>query len=503
VVGKNRGVMPTTPRKKKGSALPAFVVDKKGLEKIMARRGKHFAVIELVQNSLDEDVTKVDVVLESHGKRGRHTLRVTDDSPEGFADIRHAYTLFAESNKKADPTKMGRFNLGEKLVVAACDKATITTTSGCVKFDGDGRVNGRKKTKVGSVFEGVIRMTREEAKKTSEVSKQVLVPEGVTLTFNGEVIVSRQPVARFEAILPTEIADDEGYLRPTKRKTTVSVYEPCDGEVPALYEVALPVVETGDQWHISIGQKVPLNMDRDNVTPAFLRRVRTLVLNEMVDKLPEDDAAASWVGEALGDPGVSNEAVGAVLTKRHGEKRVIRDPSYPESNNLAVSEGYSIIESRSYTKGQWETIRRSGAAKPAGQVTPSPKPYGPDGREPKEIPQEEWTNGMNESVGYVKALAKVLLGCSISVRIVDDTEWRFSATYGKGRLTLNKGCLGGGWFERGPSVIVHELLIHEFAHHFENNHLSSGYHDACCSLGAKLVQLAMDDPAFFLKWWKS
>ena len=33
---------------------PAFEVDRKGLAKLLARRGKHFAVLELPQNALDE-----------------------------------------------------------------------------------------------------------------------------------------------------------------------------------------------------------------------------------------------------------------------------------------------------------------------------------------------------------------------------------------------------------------------------------------------------------------
>jgi hypothetical protein len=494
--------MQQTPRKKKGSSMPAFVADKKGLEKILARRGKHFAVVELVQNALDEDVTKVEVVLEPNGKRGRHNLRVADDAPEGFADIRHAYTLFAESNKKADPTKMGRFNLGEKLVVAACDNATITTTTGCVIFEGDGRRHGRRKTEAGSVFDGIIRMTQEEAKKTAEVARQVLVPEGVTLTFNGEVIETRQPVARFEATLPTEIADEDGYLRPTRRKTTVSVYEPREGEVPSLYEVALPVVETGDQWHISIGQKVPLNMDRDNVTPAFLRKVRTLVLNHMADAVPEDAAAASWVGEALGDPDVADEAVEAILTKRYGGKRVIRDPSDPEANSRAAREGYAIIEPRSHTKEQWENIRRSGAALPASKVTPSPKPFDIDGHPLLVISPGNWTEDMENVASYAKGLAKKLLGKSLLVKYVDSRKWGFEATYGGGALTLNIAAIGKGTLRRGPCEKINELLIHEFAHEYEADHFRSGYHEACCRLGAKMVQVAMDEPDFFLEWWK-
>ena len=478
--------------------LPAFVADKRGLEKILARRGKHFAVVELIQNALDENVTRVDVILEPNGQRGRHILRVEDDAPEGFQDIRHAYTLFAESNKKADPTKMGRFNLGEKLVVAACDSASITTTTGCVIFEGDGRTLGRKSTTAGSVFDGIIRMTQEEAAKTAEIVRQVLVPDGVKLIFNGDVIEPRVPIAEFKVILPTEIGDEEGYLRPTKRKTSIRVYEPRNGEVPALYEVALPVVEIGDQWHLSIGQKVPLNMDRDNVTPAFLRRVRMLVLNHMAERLPEDAAAASWVGEALGDPEVASKVVEVILAKRYGEKRVVRDPSDPEANNIAVSRGYVVIEPRSHTKAEWENIRRAGAALPAGQVTPSPKPYLLDGTPLKEIPENNWTDGMRQTVSYVRALGEKLIGRAVLVRIVDDPRWRFLATFGDGRLTLNKGCLSSKWFDLGPSEEVHELLIHEFSHHFSANHLSSEFHDACCQLGAKLTQLAMNDPAFFL-----
>jgi hypothetical protein len=60
--------------------------------------------------------------------------------------------------------------------------------------------------------------------------------------------------------------------------------------VPSLYEMGLPIVETGDQWHVSVAQKVPLNRDRNNVKPAYLRAIRTLVLNAMHDRLTEDDA---------------------------------------------------------------------------------------------------------------------------------------------------------------------------------------------------------------------
>jgi hypothetical protein len=117
-------------------ALPAFEVSKVGLGKLLARRGgKTRAVAELIQNSWDEAVTRVSVDLTPvAGRRQTHRLVVEDDAPGGFADLSHAYTLFAESVKKNDPTRRGRFNLGEKMVVALCSEAEISSVTGTIVF---------------------------------------------------------------------------------------------------------------------------------------------------------------------------------------------------------------------------------------------------------------------------------------------------------------------------------------------------------------------------------
>ena len=41
------------------------------------------------------------------------------------------------------------------------------------------------------------------------------------------------------------------------------------------------------------------------------------------------------------------------------------------------------------------------------------------------------------------------------------------------------------------------VLIHEFAHHIESNHLSDGYYRALALLGAKAIEAALTDPAAF------
>ncbi len=143
-------------------ARPWFEVDKQGLARILERKGKEFALFELSQNAWDEPrVTQVNVTLERLG-RNLACLVVEDDAPEGFKDLSHAFTLFADSAKKANPEQRGRFNLGEKLVLAISDEVTIRTASGGIRFDAAGRHSLRVGQPKGSRIECVLRMTAEQ-----------------------------------------------------------------------------------------------------------------------------------------------------------------------------------------------------------------------------------------------------------------------------------------------------------------------------------------------------
>jgi hypothetical protein len=138
-------------------------------------------------------VTTVDVRFEQ--ANGVADLRVDDNAPEGFADLSHAYTLFAESKKKANPQQRGRFNLGEKLVIALCDYAAITTTKGQVIFDHDGRHQTRLKREVGTMFEGTMRMNKQEAAEVERLVRTVIPPARIDTYFNGELLPYRPRVA--------------------------------------------------------------------------------------------------------------------------------------------------------------------------------------------------------------------------------------------------------------------------------------------------------------------
>ena len=429
-----------------------FSVDRAGLGKQAEQQSKGRLIGELVQNALDEaGVTQIAVTLALVPGRPLADLTVEDDSPEGFRDLAHAYTLFAESYKRGNPEQRGQYNFGEKLVLAVCESASISTTKGSVVFDPDeGRIEKpRQKRERGSVFEGRIRMTREEYPQVADYLRSLLLPEGIIVTFNGDRLLPRNPIRTFEATLETLVADDQGVMRPRVRKSQVSIFEPLPGETPSLYEMGLPVVETGDKWHVNVGQKVPLNRDRDNVRPAYLQAVRVAVVNAAHDLLTSDeDATQGWVKLAGADPRCSDDAIKHLVRLRFGEKVAAPDPSDTEAMKRFTAQGGTIVVGLS--KGEWANVRRSGAVPPAGQICPTAKPYSddPNAKAVTVIPEEKWTDGIKNIAAYARFLARELMDVSLIVSVVHTTN-NFAAAYGSGRLDFNLLRLGHAWFEQG------------------------------------------------------
>lgn len=196
-----------------------FSVDKEGLAAILERRGKAWAVLELIQNALDTASPSVDVTLMPVAGTPRAVLTVTDADPDGFKDLSHAYTLFAPSQRAGDAEKRGRFNFGCKMVLALCQEATITSTTGCWRFGDEGRRRLRTKRAAGSEFVGKLRMTRDELAETAARLRLIRPPAGVTLTISvdgdAQVITHRTPDATFTAALPTEhVAADRALWPP-------------------------------------------------------------------------------------------------------------------------------------------------------------------------------------------------------------------------------------------------------------------------------------------------
>jgi len=430
----------------------------------------------------------------------RLRLSVIDDSPDGFADLAHAYTLFAESRKKANPQQRGRFNLGEKLVLALCKEARLTSTRGTVQFSRKGRRNSASRTPCGTEFHATLRMNRSEYREACEYMRALIPPAGVETTFNGALLEHRTPVHAFRAVLPTVTCDENGVMRSTRHEAVVEVHTARGSEVPSIYELGLPVVETGDKWHINVLQKVPLNMDRDNVTPGYLRELRVAVLNEMHPAIQGDDTTADWVREAAADARCSDEATTTLITERFGERRASYDPSDVEAVNRLRSQGYTIVPSGGLSKGEWQNAKRAGALKAAGAIAPTPRVrFAPDGEPLNVVGEEKRSAGMKLVVDYSRTIARELLEADVTVTIANEPGIRHEAWWGDvpPKLTYNVARLGRKWFDEGIREAVDELILHELGHHYEPDHLDAKYHAALCRLGAKMKRLALERPQFF------
>jgi len=463
-----------------------FTVDREGFGQLMASRPRVAMLHDLLQNVFDEDATTATVTLEPiEGRRGRARLTVEDDCPDGFTDLRDAYTLYKASKKKGDPLKRGRFNEGEKFVLSLCEEATIATTTGTVVFHPDGtRTITKAKRATGSVFDAVARLTRPEVEEVLTEIKRLLVPAGFTVMINGEALPQRTPIRTIRQVaLNTVRVNDEGALVSSTRQTSVEIVGREAGEKPHIYEMGIPVVEVDVPWHLNIGQKVPLNRDRDNVTPAYRRALLAAVLDQTVDMLTNDQATDGWVTDAL--PAAEEATVVEATTKRFGKGWVIGTPNDREADKNAVDHGRAVVGGGALPKEAWGAVRRAGAAQ-ASAVEYTMKPAIGD-RPPNMATPSPFVTALTR---YTKKVAMFLLDEDYFE--IDVWNERSSSTAGRycgRRIVVNIAHLPNPKDTEAFALAIDDLMIHECAHKFSSDHFSPVYYNACTRLGAKLRTL--------------
>ncbi len=469
-------------------------VDIEGLLRLVDRVGRERVILEPVANTIDEDgVTRVEITLVPiEGRRGVAAFTITDNSPTGFRQLSDAYTLFAKSYKTTEDhvEKRGRFNSGDKRFLSICEAAQITTTTGTVVFTPEGRTTTGETRPEGSRLDAVVKLSSEQRKAAIDLIQQIIVPEGVTMVLNGDVLPGRTPVHTFEATLPTQFQKD-GEWRDTARKTTVRLFTPMPGDTPTIFELGMPVVEEKDsRWHVDVGQKVPVGEERNNITPSYLRKLRTAVLDNSYQLLGVEDANSRWVRDAI--PAATPEALQAVLNQRFGEKHVVADPRDPEANKLAAAQGFTVINPKSFSRDEWSNIRAHELVKPAGQVTPSPKiASNPEGEGILPLEGDKVTVSMQRVIIYTERFAREALGIEITARVFPRIPGEHmqgghaAASYGGRRLSFSLQALGHRWFDEPNQVKVDALIIHELAHEWVSDHLSHKFVDKLCEIGAQ------------------
>ena len=319
-----------------------------------------------------------------------------------------------------------------------------------------------------------------------------------TPTFiNGQQVQSRKPVHTFKVMLPTEIADDAGILRSRKRETTVNLYALRDGEAPHLYEMGIPVVPIDEnlKWHVDIGQKVPLNIERDNVTPTYLKTIYTAVATEKIDDVAEEDASAPWLTIAAENEKTDKAIIKKVFEKRFGDNALIYDQGDIGSNKEAVAAGKVVVPKGSMTPEMRKNVLKAGVKK-AGEEH-STKFCGSNLR----IPEDQMTTEQKQFRQFITDVAPLVLPERPlkGVKFVNDS------------ISHVKGCtqwLDPKGFEFTVNVADHNvsdwpdnysLFIHELAHFYvqRNDHLFEGFWRAVDDIGGRLAAVALTRPELF------
>jgi hypothetical protein len=470
-------------------------VDVDGLRKTLSRKGKVWALHELIQNSWDAEATQVNVTL-TRPKNGTSTLTCIDNAPGGFADLSQAHTLFAESDKKGQANKRGRFSAGDKYVLAMMREATVTSTTGQVRFlsNGQRKTNDEKRTEEGSEFKGVLNLSEEDYADIMGKIGYIIPP--VATYINGQQVAPRTPVHSFKVTLPTEIADDAGILRSRKRETTVNLYALREGETAHLYEMGIPVVPIDEnlKWHVDISQKVPLNIERDNVTPSYLRDLYTAVATEKVDEVSEEDASAPWLTIAAENTKTDKAIVKKVFEKRFGTNAVIYDQSDLGSNREATAAGKSVVPKGSMTPEMRKNVLAAGVKKAGEEHSTKCNTSG------EAIPEDQMTTEQKQFRQFIKQVAPLVLPERPlnGIKFIDQSDAQI------------KGCtyFDAKGFRFTVNVFYHDvtdwadnysLFIHELAHFYvqRNDHLFEGFWRAVDDMGGRLAAVALARPELF------
>ena len=459
-----------------------FTVSSDGLRELNASRQPWHLVKELIQNSWDEapEATMCDVRIWSQAN-GTTTLVVTDDGP-GFREVSDAWTLMANTPKRADPTKRGRFNLGEKEIVSVAIEATIQTAGHTVQFPKTGgRTTEPNDQKDGTVV--ILTMPWSE-QQADELRRHLLRfrPTDCGLRVDGQAVPSRAPLASRDAPLRTLIQHGPGLpMSDTKRRTTIDILERADPESAWIYEMGIPIQTTTMAFDVDIHQKVPMPPNRDTVSAGYLQDIMAETLNAMYDLMTPNTFSETWVRTGVEDERIEDAAVRAVRHHRYGAEAVMWS-SDTDANMRAAEAGYQVIHPRAMSTRERHVMTTTGGLESAKSVF---------GRPPESQTPENAEGARAAFAEWIAATGRIL-GLRPKVKFVSAPESQIMAQCSANRrnptITVNTILCSDEWLaQRGAEQL--ELIIHELAHALADTPMEHGprWGEACASAGARVA----------------
>ena len=462
----------TTVELKKPNATGRFSVSESGMRELNAGRQPWDLVKELIQNAWDEAEAlfaiecRVTIEPQSDGKT---TMVTVEDDGSGFNDIADAYTLMGHTDKRAQPTKRGRFNIGGKDVISVAIEAEVETVGHSVAFPPrEGSRDGSKEVAENSRAKGTLVRTlmpwdERQSDELIEMLRRFRPTPTYRLLVNDLEVPPRPATMRHNATLQTVTQDAPGKpMRPTQRRTEIHFVEPrVGGGDQWLYEMGIPVQPIECPWDVDVMQKVPLSQQRDSVSEAYLNRIYAETLNATHGKLEQGEFGTPWVKRAIGNLQITAAAVKATAKGRYGSPQIVFSSLDQDANNRAHDAGYGVVNPNGLSKREMEAFRKYLNAKPADEVFPTlPSPlhtYEPEPGSDKAL-FAMWVSEMGVHCN-LKATT-LYFDEPDSDRLADCSASTASPT-----LRFNAALLGERFFEPPYGSVEHwDLLLHEFGH---------------------------------------
>ena len=459
-----------------------FTVCTEGLRQLNASREPWSLIKELVQNAWDEapEATKCDVIVAPNDNGT--TIVSVEDNGAGFREISDAWTLMANTPKRGAPTKRGRFNLGEKEIISVALSATVETTGTTVDFPAKGGRETRSNDRgQGTRITVLMPWTDAQAAELCTRLKRFR-PTECGLTVNGEEVPRRTPLATCEAVLRTIIQPGPGKpLMHTRRRTTIDILKPIDGESAWIYELGIPIQTTTLGFDVDIGQKVPMPPNRDTVSESYLQDIASETLNAMHTQMSPKKFSDNWVRTAVEDDRTNEDAVRAVKKNRYGSDAVMWS-SDKNANMRAAEAGCPVINPRAMSEKERKVMAKVGGLHSAKQK------FGRAPEKAKPAPSNEIRRKFSN---WIRAIARILeLRATVEYLSAPNASYyaRCTPSTAKPIVEINTSFCADTWLaQRGPAQL--DLIIHELAHALSNTPMEHGptWGEACSAAGARIA----------------
>jgi hypothetical protein len=219
-------------------------------------------------------------------------------------------------------------------------------------------------------------------------------------------------------------------------------------------------------------------------------------LDATADLLTDEQARSKGVAEGIA-AAQSDDAIKAVIRKKHGEGAFVPDPGNREANGELFSRGRQPVNPGTYDRQTWDRIRGANALPTSSDLIPRrsvmPVPYA-----------DEPTRGMQQVAALSKLICQEVLGKSLNVRFSGNSSVSCSAQCGPEGigavdLTFHVKILGEKWFSEKPILSRDnlDLIFHELGHHKGDQDCTRDHCNQVTFIAGSVAVLVQTRPEMF------